>query len=79
RNGTSTDAEAITSTVVNLGHCLGLEIVAEGIETAAQESYLRDINCDVGQGFLYARAMPAEAVPACLAQSETAGQIAKAG
>ncbi|WP_420144371.1 putative bifunctional diguanylate cyclase/phosphodiesterase [Sphingobium sp.] len=68
RIGTSSDAEAITSTVVNLGHCLGLEIVAEGIETAAQEAYLRDIHCDVGQGFLYAKAMPADAVPACLAQ-----------
>jgi diguanylate cyclase (GGDEF)-like protein/PAS domain S-box-containing protein len=67
RIGTSTDAEAITSTVVNLGHCLGLEIVAEGIETAAQEAYLRDINCDVGQGFLYSKAMPADAVPACVA------------
>lgn len=78
RIGNSTDAEAITSTVVNLGHCLGLEIVAEGIETAAQEAYLRDINCDVGQGFLYARAMPADAVPACLADAESAFRIAKA-
>ncbi|MEC3909317.1 EAL domain-containing protein [Sphingobium sp. CR2-8] len=69
RIGTSTDAEAITSTVVNLGHCLGLEIVAEGIETAAQAAYLSDIHCDVGQGFLYARAMPAEAVPACVAET----------
>ena len=67
RIGTSPDAEAITSTVVNLGHCLGLEIVAEGIETLAQEAYLRGIHCDIGQGFLYAQAMPAAAVPACLA------------
>ncbi len=67
RIGASADAEAITSTVVNLGHSLGLEIVAEGIETAAQEAYLRNIRCDAGQGFLYARAMPAEAVPACVA------------
>jgi EAL domain-containing protein (putative c-di-GMP-specific phosphodiesterase class I) len=64
--GTSANAEAITSTVINLGHCLGLEVVAEGIETAAQEAYLRDIGCDTGQGFLYSRAVPADTVPAYL-------------
>ena len=78
RIGSSADAEAITSTVVNLGHCLGLEIVAEGIETAAQESFLREINCDTGQGFLYSKAMPADAVAACVAQANTALPAAKA-
>ncbi|WHO37976.1 EAL domain-containing protein [Sphingobium sp. AP49] len=74
--GISADAEAITSTVVNLGHCLGLEIVAEGIETPAQEAYLREMRCDVGQGFLYARAMPAKAVSAWLDNFNASDQIA---
>ncbi len=61
--GSSADAEAITSAVVNLGHGLGLEVIAEGIETAAQEAYLLNIQCHTGQGFLYSRPIPAEIVP----------------
>ena len=64
--GLSPDAEAITTAVVNLGHGLGLEVVAEGIETAAQEAYLLNIRCHSGQGYLYSQALPAELVPACL-------------
>ena len=79
RIGASADAEAITATVINLGHCLGLEIVAEGIETAAQEAYLRGLDCDAAQGFLYAPAMAGHAVPACLAQFGTATKTALAG
>jgi diguanylate cyclase (GGDEF)-like protein/PAS domain S-box-containing protein len=50
---------AITKTVVELGHALGFKIVAEGVETAEQSSFLRSIGCDQGQGYLYARPMPA--------------------
>lgn len=64
--GVSPDAEAISSTVINLGHCLGLEVIAEGIETQAQESHLMSAGCDTGQGFLYAEALPAEAIPQIL-------------
>jgi diguanylate cyclase (GGDEF)-like protein/PAS domain S-box-containing protein len=64
--GRSADADAICAAVINLGHCLGMEIVAEGIETAAQEAELVRLGCDTGQGFLYAGALPAEAVPAAL-------------
>ena len=60
--GHDADAEAIISTVVNLGHCLGLEVVAEGIETPLQQTFLKQIGCDTGQGFLYSAAVPADAV-----------------
>jgi EAL domain-containing protein (putative c-di-GMP-specific phosphodiesterase class I) len=40
---------------IELCHALGLTVTAEGIETAAQESLLRSLNCDFGQGFHYAR------------------------
>ena len=66
--GTSVDAEAISSTVINLGRSLGLEVIAEGIETPAQESLLRAMGCEMGQGFLYSRAMPAVDVPAAVSQ-----------
>jgi len=43
---------AITNGVIDMGHNLGLEIVGEGVETAAQLRYLRDRGCDVIQGYL---------------------------
>ena len=38
-----------------LGRSLGAEIIAEGIETHDQLSYLREIGCDCGQGFLFSK------------------------
>ncbi len=70
RIGTSVDAEAISSTVINLGRCLGLEVVAEGVETPAQEAQLIQMGCDTGQGFLYSKAMPAQDVAASLAEQD---------
>jgi len=64
--GSNADAEAISATVINLGHCLGLEVVAEGVETADQEMHLMAMGCDTGQGFLYSKAMPMEDVEAFL-------------
>jgi diguanylate cyclase (GGDEF)-like protein/PAS domain S-box-containing protein len=48
-------ATAIVRTVVGLGHELGMTVVAEGVETRAQLERLRDLGCDVGQGFLFGR------------------------
>ncbi len=53
------DARAIIGAVVSLGTNLGMEIVAEGIETHEQESALQELGCHYGQGFLYAKALPA--------------------
>ncbi len=60
--GLRPDADAISTTVINLGHCLGLEVIAEGIETQAQEAHLAAAGCDTGQGFLYSEAVPADIV-----------------
>ncbi|MGI8706542.1 MAG: bifunctional diguanylate cyclase/phosphodiesterase [Sphingomicrobium sp.] len=57
--GTTDDARAIVGAVVSLGTNLNMEIVAEGIETSEQESALRQLGCHYGQGFLYAKALPA--------------------
>jgi len=72
RLGQDIDAGAISATVINLGHCLGMEVVAEGIETAAQEAQLRDMGCDMGQGFLYAKPLPANQVTTTLMHREPA-------
>jgi len=70
--GKGAEAEAISAAVINLGHCLGMEVVAEGVETAAQECRLVALGCDLGQGYLYSMALPAEDVTAALSQVEAA-------
>lgn len=50
---------AICSATVALGHNLGLEVVAEGVETAEQRDYLTALGCDILQGYLYSRPIPA--------------------
>jgi diguanylate cyclase (GGDEF)-like protein/PAS domain S-box-containing protein len=50
---------AICSATVALGHNLGLEIVAEGVETLTQRDFLSRLGCDFLQGFLYSKALPA--------------------
>jgi diguanylate cyclase (GGDEF)-like protein/PAS domain S-box-containing protein len=49
---------AITANVVSLAHALGLVAMAEGIESEAQLNSLRELGCDLAQGFLFARAVP---------------------
>jgi diguanylate cyclase (GGDEF)-like protein/PAS domain S-box-containing protein len=52
---------AIAAAIIGLARTLGLKAVAEGIETADQERYLREIGCDHVQGYRYARPLPAAA------------------
>ncbi|WP_323001525.1 putative bifunctional diguanylate cyclase/phosphodiesterase [Denitromonas sp.] len=61
-----TDA-AVAEAVVTLARRLGLSVVAEGVETEAQRNFLADAGCDVLQGFLFARPLPATALEAWLA------------
>ena len=53
---------AIVAAVVGLAHALGLEALAEGVETEAQHDALRGIGCDLAQGFWFARPEPAATV-----------------
>ncbi len=61
-----TDPEAfkIIRATISLAHELGLDVVAEGVETAAVEERLIAAGCDIGQGWRYGRAMPASALEA---------------
>jgi sensor c-di-GMP phosphodiesterase-like protein len=47
-----------------MAHDLGLQVVAEGVETPAQRDFLTQHHCDAQQGWLYSRSLPAEALPA---------------
>ncbi|MET0510738.1 MAG: EAL domain-containing protein [Thermoleophilaceae bacterium] len=60
-SGASPQQSALASAVVALGETLHLDVVAEGIELHAQWIGLRELGCDLGQGFLFARPMDAEA------------------
>ncbi len=53
---------AIVQAVISLAHGLGIDVVAEGIETAEQLARLRELACDRGQGYFYARPLPADAL-----------------
>ncbi|KAE9658051.1 EAL domain-containing response regulator [Pseudomonas fluorescens] len=53
---------AITRTIIELAHGLGLLVVAEGVETAAQLAFLKEAGCDQIQGYLYSRPLPVEAL-----------------
>ena len=53
---------AIVAAVVNLAHALGLSVAAEGVETRGQLAQLRTLECDLAQGFLFARPQPADAL-----------------
>ncbi len=50
----------IVRTIVTLGKNLGMDVVAEGVEEAQQLSDLRDLNCQHGQGYYFARPLPAD-------------------
>jgi diguanylate cyclase (GGDEF)-like protein len=50
---------AVVHAVLALARTLGLEVIAEGIETSNQRDYLMDIGCEQGQGYLFSRARPA--------------------
>ncbi len=56
----SEDGE-IVKTIIALGHQLGMDVIAEGIETAAQLASLRALNCNYGQGYYFAKPLPKEA------------------
>jgi len=60
------DSYNIVIAILGLAASLGMETVAEGIETVAQADRLTDLACQTGQGFLYARPLPADAAEAYL-------------
>jgi EAL domain-containing protein (putative c-di-GMP-specific phosphodiesterase class I) len=51
---------SIAAAVISLAHALGLDTVAEGIETEEQLTILRSLGCDLGQGYLFGRPAPIE-------------------
>lgn len=63
--------EAIVSAMVAMGKAMGMTVVAEGIETEEQLAYLRDLDCDIAQGYLFSKPLPEEEATAYLTQNMT--------
>ncbi|MGC2030240.1 MAG: EAL domain-containing protein [Steroidobacteraceae bacterium] len=76
--GLESDPEfaSVVRSAIDMGHGLGLKVVAEGIETEAAAARLRDFGCDVAQGYLYAKPMPLPAFETWLEGKERVPVIA---
>jgi diguanylate cyclase (GGDEF)-like protein/PAS domain S-box-containing protein len=57
---TDDDARAIVGSTIAMGHALGLDLVAEGVEDEATAAVLREMHCDTAQGYHFARPLPAD-------------------
>ena len=65
--GEGQEQAAIVELIARLADMLGMQVVAEGIETEVEESFLRILACKYGQGYRYARPLPAEKLAELLA------------
>jgi predicted signal transduction protein with EAL and GGDEF domain len=70
------EAQAITTAIVAMAHGLGLTVVAEGVETAEQETFLVELGCDRLQGFRFARPQAAREVAELLRDGLSLGSAA---
>jgi EAL domain-containing protein (putative c-di-GMP-specific phosphodiesterase class I) len=70
----ATEDSAIVAAILSMARALGLQVVAEGIETEPQRDLLRELRADHGQGYWFSRPMPAEDLPAVIATLERAAR-----
>jgi diguanylate cyclase (GGDEF)-like protein/PAS domain S-box-containing protein len=66
RVGQDARESEIVKVIVGLGRNLGMQVIAEGVETSEQAGFLRDLECEYGQGYYFARPLDAEAAGALL-------------
>ena len=66
--GEDVEDTAIVRMVIELAHTLGMEVVAEGVESKGQATLLEEMGCDLAQGFFFSEPLPPEAVPGFLAK-----------
>jgi EAL domain-containing protein (putative c-di-GMP-specific phosphodiesterase class I) len=66
---TNADDAAIVLAIIRMAHTLKLEVIAEGVETAAQLAWLTNHHCDQVQGYLFSRPVPAADIESLLSLS----------
>lgn len=64
--GDGGQAAALVEGIIGIAHTLGLDVVAEGIEYDSQRERLRELGCDLGQGYLFAKPLPGSEMVAFL-------------
>ncbi len=65
------DDKAIVASIISMGHSLNLVVLAEGIETEGQLRLLSEMGCDLGQGYLFSRPVPAAELSRWLADFDS--------
>jgi diguanylate cyclase (GGDEF)-like protein len=65
----SHDDKEIVQTIITLGHKLGMRMIAEGIETETQVGLLRELGCELGQGYFFAKPLGSDEATALLESS----------
>jgi diguanylate cyclase (GGDEF)-like protein len=64
--GSESKSVCFAQAIIQLAHCLGMDVVAEGIETAEQFWQMKTLQCEYGQGFLWSRPLDVEATESLL-------------
>jgi EAL domain-containing protein (putative c-di-GMP-specific phosphodiesterase class I) len=55
---TNADDASIAKTIIQLGHAIGLKVIAEGVETQGQVDFLKENHCDEFQGYFFSKPLP---------------------
>jgi diguanylate cyclase (GGDEF)-like protein/PAS domain S-box-containing protein len=71
---TEPTASALVDAMIRIGKTLRLETVAEGVEKVEQADRLRALQCDIGQGYLFSRPLPADQITTLLRERSAAGE-----
>ena len=70
---TEPTSSALVDAMIRIGKTLRLETVAEGVERVDQADRLRTLNCDIGQGYLFSRPLPSDAITGMLRERAAGG------
>jgi diguanylate cyclase len=71
RLGEDVEDTAIVRMVIELAHTLGMEVIAEGVESEAQATLLKEMGCDLAQGYHFSKPLPPKAATRFLAEEQT--------
>ena len=69
--GEDVEDTASVRMVIELAHTLGMEVIAEGVESEEQAALLEEMGCDSAQGYHFSKPLPSEEVPMFLAEERT--------